>query len=112
MPKHQILLLLAFLLGSCQSKPDQPAGSASAAAKRLLAAAPVVNEKLYERPSVEAISTHYVPAGQWVEIMDSADFFFYKVRLHADKNTSEGYILKAAFRQKPRLIYADSLGRR
>ncbi|MDQ4140580.1 MAG: hypothetical protein M3142_08635 [Bacteroidota bacterium] len=44
-----------------------------------------------------------------LQITDTTDYFFYKVKLQRAQEMKEGYILKAAFAGKPILVSTGSL---
>jgi hypothetical protein len=102
------LLFLLLFLSQCQSKSDQR-NEETVEKEQVLAIIPTIQEKVYDRPSVKGLGIALVQPLETLQVLDTTDYFFYKVKLLRAAETKEGYILKAAFTDKPHQITADSL---
>ena len=103
-----IFTLLFFLLSQCQSNSDNKKERTTEKAQ-VLVIIPAIQEKVYDRPSVKGLGIALVQPQETLQVLDTTDYFFYKVKLNRVSETKEGYILKAAFTDKPHLIAAESL---
>ena len=102
------LLFLLVLFTRCQSNVDQKKEKAEAKAQTLVIIS-AIQEKVYDRPTVKGLGIALTQPQETLQVLDTTDYFFYKVKLHRAAETKEGYILKAAFTNKPHLMTAESL---
>ncbi|PSR55583.1 hypothetical protein AHMF7605_19765 [Adhaeribacter arboris] len=102
------LILLGLLAASCQSGTEQRSAPENPPTQQLVVVANI-EEKLYDRPTVRGLAIAMVQPQEMLQVMDTTDYFFYKVRLKRAPEIKEGYILKAAFVGKPILVRSDSL---
>ena len=102
-----LILLSAGIVG-CQSGTEQRSAPDTSSAQQLVIVA-TIEEKLYDRPTVNGLAIAMVQPQETLQITDTTDYFFYKVKLQRSQEMKEGYILKAAFAGKPILVSPDSL---
>lgn len=103
------LLFFLLLLSQCQSNSDSKNEKPIEKAQALVII-PAIQEKVYDRPSVKSLGIALVQPQETLQVLDTSDYFFFKIKLHRTAEVKEGYILKAAFTNKPHLISAESLG--
>ncbi|QMU31135.1 hypothetical protein [Adhaeribacter radiodurans] len=101
-------ILLFAVAVSCQSGVEQKSGTHTPTEKQLVIIA-TIEEKLYDRPTVNGFAITMVEPQEILQVTDTTNYFFYKVKLQRAKEMKEGYILKAAFVGKPTLVSLDSL---
>lgn len=104
-----ILLVQLLLVAGCQSGSKQK-DEVTRAKKTRLVIIPAIQDKIYEHPSVKSAGVALVQPLEVLEVTDTSDFFFYKVKLARANTVTKGYILKASFAGKPYLTSADSIG--
>lgn len=101
------LILLLLTLTTCQSKSEQKPASSPPAS--ILVIVPTIQEKVYDRPTVQSLPVAMIQPEEILQVLDTTDYFFYKVKLNRAEPEKEGYILKAAFTDKPHLVPATAL---
>lgn len=102
------LLVILLLLSQCQSGTESKNKNATESAQ-VLVIIPAIQEKIYDRPTVKGIGITLVQPQETLQVLDTSDYFFYKVKLQRAAENKEGFILKAAFTDKPHFVAAESL---
>ncbi|RDC65429.1 hypothetical protein [Adhaeribacter pallidiroseus] len=104
------LLFILVVFCKCQSNPDQK-NQATVKQPQLSVIIPTIQEKVYDRPTVKGLGIALVQPQETLQVLDTMDYFFYKVKLQRSAEVKEGYVLKAAFTDKPHFIAAESLAK-
>jgi hypothetical protein len=102
------LLFILILFCKCQSNPDQKNRGPSKQPQHLVII-PTIQEKVYDRPTVKGLGIALVQPQETLQVLDTTDYFFYKIKRYRATKAKEGYILKAAISDKPHLIAAENL---
>ncbi len=100
-----ILLLFCKCQPNAEQKNEKTTGKASA-----LVIISAIQEKVYDQPSVKGLGIALTQPQETLQVLDTTHYFFYKVRLHHPASSKEGYILKAAFTDKPQAVPTEDLG--
>ncbi len=101
------LISLLTALTTCQSGSEHKLASGSPA--KVLVIVPAIEEKVYDQPTVKGLPIAMIQPQEVLQVLDTSNYFFYKVKLNRVQTEKEGYILKAAFTDKPHLVAATSL---
>ena len=102
------LIIFFLIIVGCQSGTSKKDEETKAKETRLVIL-PTIEDKIYEQPSAKSAGVALVQPQELLEVTDTSDFFFYKVKLSRANSVTEGYMLKASFAGKPYLTGADSI---